>query len=126
MMVGVKARWVAALVAVWLAGGTVHADTTPGVVLQATTVKDERGKPLKLRRGDKVQVVSVKGDKAQVTIKGKTAWVPMRLLLVARPKPAATVETAPPNAETPPSEPAAPPSQEPAPAPVVATAPAKK
>jgi hypothetical protein len=83
----------------------VHAEGgTPGVVVLAGAVKDERGKPIKLRRGDKVVVLAVSGGRAQVTVKGRTAWVPLRMLLVAK--------TAP---KTPPGVPEGAAPQEPAP-----------
>lgn len=91
---------------------------TPGVVVLAGAVKDERGRPIKLRRGDKVVVLTVSGNRAHVTVRGKTAWVPLRMLLIAKaPKTTpAPAENAAPQ-ETPAEEPAprAPSRAEPAP-----------
>ena len=86
--------------ALWGAGmpGMARADEpVPGVVLQGATIKDDRGKPFKLRRGDKLTVLSVQGDRAHVATQGRTAWVPVKLLLIATPKGGKTPTTEEPS-----------------------------
>jgi hypothetical protein len=96
----------------WGAVAPLHADEpVPGVVLKGATVKDDRGRAFKLRRGDKLTVLSIKGDRAHVATQGKTAWVPVKLLLIAQPKDGSTPAADP----QPGQDPAPTPQQDPAP-----------